>query len=112
MCDVQLEGFVLSGRVAVDGSQVDGSQVDGSDVDGSNVSGTESTYVELGGERALEATRAAVGHDGTFRFVRLVPGTYELRWSMGRVASVSIDAREPIALEVQRNLQYAGTERL
>lgn len=91
--DVQLEGFVLSGRI---------------EVDGSDFSGTESAFVGLRGQRAFESLRAVASSDGAFRFVGLAPGGYELYWSNGRVASVSIDARGPIAVEVQLDHKHAG----
>lgn len=83
--DVQLAGFVLAGRVEPPED--------------------DATFVTIGGAGGgvgaggLRGMRAAVAADGTFRFVALEPGTYELRWGADGVASVTIDARGPVAVE-------------
>ena len=84
--DVQLEGFVLSGRIATDGN-------------GAN--GIDLSLVAPRGPSPSTVLHAAVGLNGDFRFVGLAPGTYTLIGSKRRLASVSIDPHGPITTEVE-----------
>lgn len=78
--DVQLDGFVLIGKV--------------------DVPQEESGVVSLHKEGEFDKTHAAIGADGSFRFVGLEPGTYALRWAAGDLGSLTIDPFGPIVREV------------
>ncbi|QDU82996.1 hypothetical protein Pla163_00910 [Planctomycetes bacterium Pla163] len=84
--DVLLAGFVLTGRV---------------DIDTSAAANGASPSVELRSAHVFDGLRATVGADGTFRFVALEPGTYELHSSGAETAFVAIDARGPTVVEVE-----------
>lgn len=84
--DVQLAGFVLCGRLAIAGS---------------DATGSATPFVELRAERASESLQAEVSTAGTFRFLALKPGTYELRAWNGREAAVVIDEHGPILVEIE-----------
>lgn len=87
--DVQLVGFVLTGRVELGGSEA---------------TGGESPFVELRAAREFEGLRAEVDAHGSFRFVGVEAGTHALRSSDGREESIAIDARGPIVVDVERVL--------
>ena len=78
--DVELGGFVLCGRVAPPG-------------DGQ-------ASISLRAPRTPSELRAAVDANGTFRFVGLEAGEYELRWETDGVRSITIDAHGPIEVDL------------
>jgi hypothetical protein len=84
--DVQLAGFVLIGRVENSGSET---------------TGLDSHFVELRSGPESESLQAEVGPDGTFRFVALEQGTYELRSWEAMETQVVIDEYGPTVVEVE-----------
>jgi len=78
--DVQLDGFVLRGRVE--------------SPDGGPAS------IALRGAPTAPELRAAIDAEGVFRFVGLAAGAYELRWATNGTASVAIDPQGPIEVAV------------
>lgn len=78
--DVELNGFVLRGRVEAPGSG--------------------QAFLSLRAPRTPSELRAAIDDEGAFRFVGLEAGAYELRWKTDRVKAITIDAHGPIELVV------------